>query len=139
MLKAIAKLFGDKHQRDIKNLLPIVQKINGLYKEYHALSDGEMREKTEQFKARIREERMEIEQGGEEQGGDPEEITKRVKAREQEILDEILPEAYALVKETCRRMMGKSWTVCEQTITWDMIPYDVQLIGAIVLHQGKIA
>ena len=139
MLKTITKLFGDKHQRDIKKLLPIVQEINKLYEEYHALSEEEMRGKTEQFKARIREERTAIEQEGEERGEDPEEITKQVKAREQEILDEILPEAYALVKETCRRMMGKSWTVCGQTITWDMIPYDVQLIGGIVLHQGKIA
>lgn len=138
MLKTIATLFGDKHQRDIKKLLPVVQEINRLYEEAHALSHEEMRAKTEQFKARIREERTAIEQEGEEQEADPEEIVKRVKAREQEILNEILPEAYALVKETCRRLMGRSWIVCGQTITWDMIPYDVQLIGAIVLHQGKI-
>ncbi|MGB2697992.1 MAG: DEAD/DEAH box helicase, partial [Candidatus Zixiibacteriota bacterium] len=57
---------------------------------------------------------------------------------ELEILDDILPEAYAAVKETCRRLMGKKWDVSGIEIEWDMIPYDVQLIGGVVLHQGKI-
>jgi preprotein translocase subunit SecA len=55
------------------------------------------------------------------------------------VLDEILPEAFAVVKETARRMIGKEWTAGGTTIKWDMVPYDVQLIGGIVLHQGRIA
>ena len=55
------------------------------------------------------------------------------------ILDELLPEAFAVVKSTCERLVGKSWTVAGNKITWEMIPYDVQLIGGVVLHQGKIA
>ncbi|MCZ7610485.1 MAG: preprotein translocase subunit SecA [Ignavibacterium sp.] len=57
----------------------------------------------------------------------------------EEILDQILPEAFAVVKSTCARLVGKSWTAAGNKITWEMIPYDVQLIGGIVLHQGKIA
>jgi preprotein translocase subunit SecA len=56
-----------------------------------------------------------------------------------EVLDEILPEAYAAVKETCRRLCGKKWKVVEHEIEWDMVPFDVQLIGGIVLHEGKIS
>ena len=54
-------------------------------------------------------------------------------------MNQLLPEAFAVVKSTCERLVGKSWTVAGNKITWDMVPYDVQLMGGIVLHQGKIA
>ncbi|QXD14492.1 preprotein translocase subunit SecA [Rhodocaloribacter litoris] len=57
----------------------------------------------------------------------------------EDVLEELLPEAFAVVKEACRRMVGKTWEAGGQTITWDMVPYDVQLLGGIVLHQGNIA
>jgi preprotein translocase subunit SecA len=57
----------------------------------------------------------------------------------EEILDQVLPEAFAVVKSTCQRLVGKSWTVAGNKVTWDMVPYDVQLMGGVVLHQGKIA
>jgi len=110
--KVAAKLFGTKHEREIKKLQPIVEEINRIYEDYHKLSDEELQAKTPEFKQRL---------------------------AEGETLDDILPEAYAAVKETCRRLVGRSWKVCGIEITWDMIPFDVQLIGAIVLHQGKIA
>ncbi len=56
-----------------------------------------------------------------------------------DVLDELLPEAFAVVKDTCRRMYGKEWEAGGQTIKWEMIPYDVQLLGGVVLHQGRIA
>ncbi len=110
--KLAAKVFGTKHEREIKELQPIVEEINRLYEDYHQLSDQELQAKTPEF---------------------------RQKLAEGETLDDILPEAYAAVKETCRRLMGKSWKVCGIETTWDMIPFDVQLTGAVVLHQGKIA
>ena len=137
MLKVLTKVFGSKYERDIKRLRPIVAQINELYERFHSLSDEEMRRKTFSFMERIEEERERIRR--EMDGEDPEEIEKAVKEREAEILDEILPEAYALVKETCRRLVGQRWKVRGHEITWDMIPYDVQLMGAIVLHEGKIA
>ncbi|MFQ5674551.1 MAG: preprotein translocase subunit SecA [bacterium] len=57
----------------------------------------------------------------------------------EEVLNEILPEAFAVVKQTCKRLVGRKWKVCDVEVEWDMIPYDVQLIGGIVLHEGKIA
>ena len=56
-----------------------------------------------------------------------------------ETLNDLLPEAFAVVKETCRRMLGETWTAGGSQIEWDMVPYDVQLLGAVVLHQGRIA
>ena len=68
-----------------------------------------------------------------------EKISKLEHEAHQEILNEILPEAFAIVKETCRRLVGQEWSVAGQNIKWDMVPYDVQIIGAIILHKGKVA
>ncbi|MDX1532517.1 MAG: preprotein translocase subunit SecA, partial [Rhodothermales bacterium] len=57
----------------------------------------------------------------------------------EEALEDLLPEAFAVVKDTCRRMVGKEWEAGGSTITWDMIPFDVQLVGGIVLHRGRVA
>ncbi len=57
----------------------------------------------------------------------------------EDVLDEMLPEAFAVVKDACRRMLGTTWEAGGQQITWDMVPYDVQLLGGVVLHQGRIA
>jgi len=108
----LSKLFGTKHERDIKQMAPLVEEINSVWQALSGLTDEALASKTAEFRQRI------------ERG---------------ETLDEILPEAYAVVKETCMRLLGKSWTICGQTIQWDMVPYDVQLVGAIVLNQGKIA
>jgi preprotein translocase subunit SecA len=56
-----------------------------------------------------------------------------------ETLDDLMPEAFALVKESCRRLLSKKWTVTGLETTWDMVPFDVQLIGGMVLHEGKVA
>jgi len=108
----ITKIFGTKHERDEKKLWPIVHEINQYYEEYQEISEEALKAKTEDFKNRL---------------------------AEDETLDDILPEAFAVVKEACRRHFGKSWKAVGQDIKWEMIPYDVQLIGGINLHNGKIA
>lgn len=154
MLNLLKKIFGDKRQRDLKQLWPIVDEINSYYNEYKMLSDDELKQKTVEFKNIIN-------QSTEELREKIQEIKTRLKSNEEfdrkaayeeldeleanlddkyeEILDELLPKAFAVVKSTCERLVGKSWTVASQQIIWDMIPYDVQLLGGIVLHQGKIA
>lgn len=97
--KLIDAIFGTKSERDIKKIMPIVEKINQLEKEYSSFSDERLKAKTEEFKKMIS------------QGA---------------TLDEILPDAYAVVREAAKRTIG-------------LRHYDVQLIGGIVLHQGKIA
>jgi len=106
------KLFKTKFEREVAKIAPIVSEINRFYESYRDLSDEEFPVKTEEFKKRF---------------------------SEGESLDDILPEAFGLVKEVCRRLCGKTFMVTGHEVQWQMVPYDVQLIGGIVLHQGKIA
>ncbi len=108
----LKKILGTKSERDRKRLLPLVAQVNEICESYASLSDSELRAKTDEFKQRL---------------GDG------------EALDDILPEAFATVKETCRRLLGKTWAVCELDVAWNMVPFDVQIVGGIVLHEGKIA
>ncbi len=108
----INKIFGNKHERDLKKLYPLVERINAIEREYQLLSDDQLRAKTAEFKARLA------------AGAS---------------LDSIMCEAFATVKNACRRLVGTKITVCEHELTWDMVPFDVQLFGGIVLCQNKIA
>lgn len=151
----LKKVFGTKHDREAKKLLPIVEAINRFDEGFASLSVEDLRNKTMEFRRRIREstvdERAEYDRlaAAVRQNEDPNQAKaliddlkaaeKHLLDVEREVLDEILPEAFACVKQACRRLMGTSYTVCGREVTWDMIPYDVQMIGGIVLHQGKIA
>ena len=116
VLKAI---LGSKNQREVRRLKPSVARINELEQQYQKLSDDEVRAKSLAWKSDL----VNID--------DPEELSRR--------LNELLPEAFALVKNAARRLWDKTWAVCDQPVTWNMIHFDVQLMGGIVLHQGKIA
>ena len=154
MLKIIKKIFGDKHEKDLKVLWPVIDEINAHYETIKNLSDDELINKTKQFKERIQaftEEtrkniddlkiRLQSDEDFDRQTAYDEldQFEDNLNDQYEEILDELLPEAFAVVKSTCQRLVGKSWTVAGNKLTWDMVPYDVQLIGGIVLHQGKIA
>ncbi|MDD5482024.1 MAG: preprotein translocase subunit SecA, partial [Kiritimatiellae bacterium] len=108
----INKIFGTKHERDLKKIYPFVERINVLERECQKLSDSELRNKTAEFKARLASGTR---------------------------LDDLLCEAFAVVKNACRRLAGTKIMVCDHELTWDMVPFDMQLVGGIVLHQGKIA
>ena len=148
------KIFGDKNQKAMKELWPIVEEINEEYEKLKDLSDDELKEKTVQFKERIQEYTKEVREKIDElratlQQDDIEDkhtiydevddLEEELNEQYEEILNELLPEAFAVVKDTCRRLVGKEWDAAGSSIKWDMIPYDVQLLGGIVLHQGKIA
>lgn len=155
MLNFINKLFPSKHEKDVKELAPLVEEINEYYEEYQSLTDDELREKTQEFKRRIHDSVAEIESklsnNKEELKKDlPHEVKSAIYDEIdtlekdyynglREAIDELLPEAYAVIKDTCRRLVGKEWNAAGTKIKWDMIPFDVQLIGGIVLNQGKIA
>ena len=98
-MSILTKIFGDPNEKYLKKIQPIVEKINSLEPRFEKLSDGKLREKTEEFKQRL---------------------------KKGETLDDILPEAFALVREAAKRTLGQRH-------------FDVQLMGGIVLHQGKIA
>jgi len=108
----LKKIIGSKNDRDLKKLQPVVQRINELETELQALSDDELKQKTQEFRDRLA-------------GGETE--------------DDIMCEAFAVVKNACRRLCGSESDVCGHSLPWNMVPFDVQLIGGIVLHRGQIA
>lgn len=155
MLKFITKIFPSKHEKDVKALLPIVEEINKYYEEYKSLTDEQLREKTQELIQRIKDntadtvnklaelrdklkedmehsERMEV-------YDEIDDLDKEYFEIMKSSLDEVLPEAFAVVKDTCRRLCGQEWEAGGTRIKWNMIPFDVQLIGGIVQHQGKIS
>ncbi|MBD3582542.1 preprotein translocase subunit SecA [Flavobacterium selenitireducens] len=187
-INSILKAFiGDKSEKDIKALQGNVNKIKAFESELQALSHDELRERTVKFKAKIKEARAEkdnkivqlkLDAEATVDIDQKEEIYQAIDGLEKEayeisekILNDILPEAFAVVKETARRfkentqirvkataadrelsgsktyveldgddaIWANSWSAAGKPITWDMIHYDVQLIGGMVLHQGKIA
>lgn len=187
-INSILKVFvGDKSQKDVKAIQPLVTKIKSFENALMALSHDELREKTTTFKEKIKLARAEkdnkiasLKQEAEATSDidKREDIYNAIDALEKEAYDisekvlmDILPEAFAVVKETARRFKentsitvkatpkdrelsatksyialdgdnatwANSWNAAGKEITWDMIHYDVQLIGGIVLHQGKIS
>ncbi len=112
MVRILQMLFGSKRLRDLRAIRPMVERINVLEQEYQSLSDEQLRAKTVEFKARL---------------------------AKGETIDDLLCEAFAVVKNTCRRLVGTSAEVCGHAMNWDMVPFDTQLMGGIVLHQGKIS
>ncbi|HTY01985.1 MAG TPA: preprotein translocase subunit SecA, partial [Bacteroidota bacterium] len=157
MLQVLKKLFGSKYEKDVRTVLPIVDEINQHAEELKSLSDEELRAKTEEFRGRIQEGLKEVEEkiaGVREklkedmESAQREALVEELDAAEEErdtltseILDEILPEAFAVVKDACRRLTESKhrFDLLGNPVIWEMIPFDVQLIGGIVLHEGKIA
>ncbi|UCE02166.1 MAG: preprotein translocase subunit SecA [Candidatus Latescibacterota bacterium] len=113
MLKKILRKFvKTKSQRDFRRMQPVVAQVNEFARQYEELSDEELRAKTEEFRGRL---------------------------ADGESLDDLLPEAFAAVKATCTRLCGRTWDVVGRPTEWNMVPYDVQIVGGIALHEGQIA
>ena len=100
-----------KSERDYEKHHQVLEEINRWAEEFGSLGDADFPRKTEEFKERL------------EKG---------------ETLDDILTEVFGLVKAVCSYLKGKTWNVCDIPTTWDMVPYDVQIVGAIILHEGNI-
>ena len=162
MLKGLmAGVFGTRHERERKRVQPIVDTINEEYARLENVSEEELRGQTEKFRERIAEatsalevriaalkaekhatadsaerERIDTELSGLDGRGGVEAELREATA---EVLDELLPEAFATVREACRRLLGTTVRVTGHDQEWNMVPYDVQLMGGIELHLGKIA
>ncbi|MBM2815454.1 MAG: secA [Ignavibacteria bacterium] len=154
----LTKLFGSKHDKDNKRMIPIVAEINSCFEEFNSLTDEEIRAKTDEFRQIIKDRTAELDEQrdklqerlinealGAETTAD---INNEIRNLDTEIyqiirdtLDEILPQAYACVKQACQRLTDSRhhYEYAGQSAIWAMVPYDVQLMGAIVLHEGKIA
>ncbi len=187
MFNVIKKIFGTKHERDVKAYSPVVDEINDCFESYRNLTHDELRNKTHEFRERIKEHlkgidtdiaRLKSDADATQKISEKEKIYNDLDKLQEErdehledILKELLPEAFAVVKETARRFMEhevievsateydrdlassrdyvsisgnkalwkNSWVAAGGAITWNMVHYDVQLIGGMVLHEGKIA
>ncbi len=182
----LTKLFGNKSQRDLKEITPYVDKIKAVYPSIEKLSNDELRAKTEEIKQRIQDyvadERAkvnELRKGIDDKEleeresiwAEVDKIEKDITEKMEVVLEEVLPEAFAIMKDTARRftqneivevtatefdrnlatkydfveiegdkaLFHNHWTAGGNEIKWDMIHYDVQLFGGVVLHKGKIA
>ena len=189
LTKALKKVFGDKAQRDLKDVQPLVDATKAAYAKLADLSHDELRRRTQELKGRITERtkanddrvaalraeieadpRMEI-QEREQRYEEIDRIEEQSLKLIEEVLLEILPEAFAVVKETARRFSERdeievtasdldreiatardsveirgdkaiwktAWSAAGNPVKWDMVHYDVQLIGGVALHKGKIA
>ena len=134
----IKKVFGSRSDREMKGLLPLVDEVNQFAESLTSKSDGELRERTQELKASIREIRIIAEEKAAKEINDKDEAHKFILLAEHDKLEEILPEAFAMVKETCRRMCGTSWKVVGRELSWEMVPFDVQIMGGIILHRGNV-
>jgi preprotein translocase subunit SecA len=190
MLGFISKIFGgSKSEKDVKKIEPYVGKINQFFASYQPLSNDQLRQKTQEFRQRIKEHLTEIDgeiaaknseadalpfndlMGKDAIYQDVDKLKKERDKKIEEVLEILLPEAFAVVKETSRRfkenadlistatqldrdlsvrkayisiegdksIFKNTWTAAGGQVTWNMVHYDVQLIGGAVLHQGKIA
>lgn len=187
--KFFEKFFGNKHEKDVAGMKPRINEINSFYEQFASFTNDELRNKTTEFKEKVKEYTKEINEeiqaleskaltesahDLEEKEHIYEEVDKLKKERDkkiEEILDNILPEAFAVIKETSRRFTQNKiiratatpldrdlavdhphivingnqveykneWLAAGSPIVWDMIHYDVQLIGGMVLHSGKIS
>ncbi|MCU0442666.1 MAG: preprotein translocase subunit SecA [Bacteroidia bacterium] len=191
MFSAVTKLFGSKSERDLKTITPYIPLIQAAYETLRPLSDDELRSQTARLKSRIQDYLSDIDteidslksQASNWEGDldEKQQIFKQIDKLEKDrnvelekVLLELLPEAFAVVKETARRLSengsltvhatemdkqlatnsrirkpvriegdkaiwSNSWEAAGSMVTWNMVHYDVQLIGGIVLHQGKIS
>jgi preprotein translocase subunit SecA len=157
----LSGVFGTRHDRERKRVQPIVDEINEHYARLQTISEEELRGQTAKFRARISEvtsgieariaelrnrkrtavdpiEREDIDNqlsGVDGRGGVEAELRNAIA----QVLDELLPEAYATVREAARRLLGTTVSVTGQEMEWNMVPYDVQLMGGVQLHNGRIA
>src|SRR5213593_2489061 len=156
MLKSlVTKVVGTRFQRELKRIQPLVDAIHRHEERLKGVPDGDVQRQTERFRELIAErtgalaadvERLKQAKHDCPDAAERAALSDRLAHAEQKYaralqatLDDILPEAFATVREACRRLLGSKVVVTGHEVTWDMVPYDVQLIGGIVLHQGKIA
>src|SRR6266581_1527148 len=149
------KIFGTQFKRELKRLRPIVDAIHGHEARLKGLADGEVQAQTAKLRALIAERTgtlaAEVGRLKREKHDCPDaelratlsdQLAKAEAAYVKDLqaaLDDVLPEAFATVREASRRLLGTEVVVTGHALKWDMVPYDVQLIGGIVLHQGRIA
>ncbi len=155
LLKLLEKIFGTASQRQINKIMPLLTAVHDAEEAFENLPTDELRDITNVFRREIAATTMELhkeviaidkEITDCDDADEVEELRNERKKKldelfrvEQDALDAIMPRAFAGIRETCRRLVGSEFDVLGSKFVWDMIPYDVQLLGGIILHKGKIS
>ncbi len=134
----LSKIFGTKSEREIKKLSTEIDKINQSYDLFVNKSEEDLIIKTNELRNYVVNKRREAKESVK-NIIDKKTRNERIIKAEKDALDTIMIEAFSIVKVVCKRMCGKKWIVSGQEVTWNMIPYDVQILGAMILHKGKVA
>ena len=135
----LAKIFGTKSDREIKKILPIVNQVNQFYDTLKDKDISYLQSRTKELQVIIKKSIEEQESKKLVNIDDSKELKKIRSQITNNVLEHHLIESFALVKHACRLLYDKEWEVVGQKIKWEMIPYDEQIIGGVVLHQGKIS
>ena len=135
----VKKVFGSRSDREVKQLYPLLNEINIFADKLLDKSDEELKNRSIELRTEILSAVEEAKEKAKKEISDKDEAKKFILLAEHNKLEQVLPEAFAMVKETCRRMCGSSWKVVGRELKWEMIPYDVQIIGGIILHRGNVA
>src|SRR5664279_2081880 len=162
MIKTVlAAIFGTRHEREVKRIQPLVDEINEQYAMLKSVSEDKLRAQTEKFRGIVKERTAELEaeiarlKEQKKLTADPDErakiddeltgtdgrggVEKELRDEIKDVLEEILPEAFATVREAARRLVGTMAQVTGRDLEWNMVHYDVQLVGGVQLHRGRIA
>ncbi len=156
MLKQLFnRMVGTRFERELKRIQPLIDQIHEYENGFASCSDSEIQAQTEKLRGIIKrrvgelEAELEARRAEKHACADPvkrdvlddevHELEERLKRDLSLIVGELLPEAFATVREACRRLLNTKVVVTGHEMDWDMVPYDVQLIGGVVLHEGKIA
>ncbi|HEU4762275.1 MAG TPA: preprotein translocase subunit SecA [Gemmatimonadales bacterium] len=153
--KLVTAVIGTRQERDVKKIRPRLAAIKAHEERLATLDEATLRAQTDKFRGIIQErtgelaDRVREAKEAKRDAADPAErdrleqhtadLEEQYRKAIAAVLEEILPEAFATVREACRRLLGTTVMVTGTELTWDMVPYDVQLIGGIVLHEGRIA
>ena len=137
--KIITGIFGKKSEKDLKLLAPVVEEINAAFEPLKSLSDDELKQRFQDIRTELKEISDNSRKTFKAEGLEEEELEEAILKVEQEYLDDKMVEVFAIVKDASRRLCGSEFTVMHQKMGWEMVPFDVQLMGGVALHQGKIA
>lgn len=153
--KLVTSVIGTRFERDLKRIQPVIDQIHDCEKKLSSSSEAELKAQAERFRGVVKDrvgtiqQQLEMRRAEKHACADPErrdelddevhELEEKYKGELGKVLDDILPEAFATVREACRRLLGTKVLVTGLELEWEMVPYDVQLIGGIILHEGKIA
>jgi len=139
LTKIVTTIFGSKSEKDLKEINPLVNEVNSIFETLENLSDDELKEKFSNHRKEIKTIRNDTMVRCQSEKLSSKETDDLIYNDEQKYLNDKMCEIFAIIKDAARRLVGTKYKVMGQEVEWNMVHYDVQIIGGVVLHKGKIA